>query len=175
MKTTTILLSILLPTIALADNKLCPIMIEDKIDQEEFVEHEGKKVYFCCTTCVKAWKKAPNYYIKVMGKEALPQFVGMDEKLKLSEIELLPQKFCPIYTDSIVTPESPFLEIEGKKVYFFKKRGISRWEKDAEGNLKKALQTGLLPQFPGNKKVKGKTNVVESNKPSGEETKQQQS
>ena len=35
-------------TIAQAENKICPIMIEDEIDQEEVVEFEGKKVFFCC-------------------------------------------------------------------------------------------------------------------------------
>ena len=31
-------------TIAQGENKICPIMIEDEIDQEEVVEFEGKKV-----------------------------------------------------------------------------------------------------------------------------------
>ena len=29
-----------------ADNKECPIMVGDEIDEEEVVEFEGKKVYY---------------------------------------------------------------------------------------------------------------------------------
>ncbi|MEM7384542.1 MAG: hypothetical protein AAF514_06310, partial [Verrucomicrobiota bacterium] len=80
---TKILYLILLPfiiTSTYAENKICPIMVEDEIDPEEVVEYEGKKVFFCCTTCVKAWKKDPKYYIKVM-MNTLPQFKEMEEKL----------------------------------------------------------------------------------------------
>ena len=142
---------------AVADdaNTICPIMIEDEIDEEEFSEYEGRKVLFCCTTCKKIFDANPKYIIKVAG-DNLPQFKGMEEKLKLAEVELLEQKFCPMYPDSIVTPESPSAEYKGKKIYFFKKRAVAKWEKDPEGNFKKAIEAGLLPQFAENKKKEEK-------------------
>lgn len=142
---------------AIADdtNKICPIMVEDEIDEEEFSEYEGKKVFLCCGSCKKIFDANPKYIIKVAG-DALPQFKGMEEKLKLSEVELLEQRFCPMYPDSIVTPDSPSIEYKGKKIYFFKKRAVDKWEKDPEGSFKKATEAGLLPQFAENKKKEDK-------------------
>ena len=140
-------------TAAFADdktNELCPIMVEDEIDEEEFSEYEGKKVFLCCGTCKKVFDANPKYIIKVAG-DALPQFKGMEEKLKLSEVKLLDQKFCPMYPDSLITPESPSVEYKGKKIYFFKKRAVDKWEKDPDANFKKATEAGLLPQFDENK------------------------
>ena len=77
-------------------NEICPIMIEDEIDEEEFSEYEGKKVFCCCGTCKKSFDASPKYIIKVAGVEALPQFKDMEDKLKLAEVELLEQKFCPL-------------------------------------------------------------------------------
>ena len=132
------------------ENEICPIMIEDEIDDEESSEYEGKTVYFCCTTCKKIFDKNPKYIIKIAA-DSLPQFKGMEDKLKLSEVKLLDQKFCPMYPDSIVTPDSPSVEYKGKKIYFFKKRAVDKWEKDPDGNFKKATEAGLLPQFDENK------------------------
>lgn len=143
---------------------MCPIMIDDEIDEEEFVEYEGKKVYLCCGKCLKIWNKAPKYFIKA-SPELLPQFKGMEEKLALGDVKLLPQKFCPVYNDRIITPDSPSIEIEGKKVHLWSKSAIRRWNKDPEGSLKEALEAGLLPQFSENKKVAGKTNLPESSTP----------
>ncbi len=134
-------------------------MIEDETDEEEVAEFEGRKVLFCCGTCVKLWNKSPKYYIKVMG-ELLPQFKGMEAKLGLGEVKLLPQKFCPVYPDRVVTPESPSVEVQGKKVYLFNKAAVRRWSRKPEDALKKALAAGLLPQIEGNAKVPGKTNEV---------------
>ena len=136
-------------------NEICPIMVEDEIDEEEFSEYEGKKVYFCCTTCKKSFDANPKYIIKVAG-DSLPQFKGMEDKLKLADVKLLEQKFCPMYPDSLITPDSPSVEYKGKKIYFFKKRAVDKWEKDPEGNFKKATEEGLLPQFKENKKKEEK-------------------
>ena len=144
-------------SIVRAENTICPIMIGDEIDEEEFVEFEGKKVYMCCGTCSKLWETAPKYYIKAVG-DLLPQFKGMEEKLGLDEVKLLPQKFCPVYNDRIVTPESPKVEFQGKTVYLFNKGAVRRWDRSPERALAKALEAGVLPQFEKNKKVPGKTN-----------------
>lgn len=138
-------------------NTKCPIMVEDGIDEEEVAEFEGEKVLFCCGRCVKLWNENPKYYIKVMA-EVLPQFKGMEEKLELDKVKVIPQKFCPIYQDSIVTPDSPTLEYKGKTIYLFKSGALRRWNRDPEAAFKEAIEAGVLPQFEENKQVPGKTN-----------------
>lgn len=140
-------------TIAQAENRTCPIMVGDEIDQEEVVEFEGKQVFFCCATCVRIWNKNPKYIIKAMPK-LLPQFAGMDEKLGLDKVKLLEQRMCPIYNERVVTPDSPTIEIEGKKVYLYNKSALRKWNKSPEKYLAKALEGGLLPQLAGNKAKK---------------------
>ena len=147
-----------------ADNKMCPIMIEDEIDEDEVVEFKGKKVYLCCDKCTDMWEKRATYFIK-SSPDLLPQFKGMEKELELDKVELLPQKYCPIYKGHIITPDSPSLEVNGKKVYFWTKTAIRRWNRNAEGSLKKALAAGVLPQFPENKKVEGMANPVKKAEP----------
>ncbi len=142
----TLLLSGTAPHLVAQENKNCPIMTKDEVDPEESVEFEGVKVGLCCAKCGKLWAQNAKYYIKA-APEQLPQFKGMEEKLGLKEITLLPQKFCPIKTDNLICPDSPHLEHSGKKVYFFDQRAVEKWQKDPEGNAKRAKEAGLLPQL----------------------------
>lgn len=143
------------------ENKLCPIMVEDEIDEEEVVEFEGKKVFLCCGGCVKKWNKSPKYYIKAMA-DMLPQFKGMEKQLRLDEVELIAQKFCPVYQDRVVTPESPSVELNGKKVFLYSTGALRRWNRDPDKYIQKAVKLGILPQDPKNKKIKGMTNPVKA-------------
>lgn len=52
----------------LTDQKICPIM-GNPINTSIYVEHEGKKVYFCCAGCIEKFKAEPEKYIS-----QLPQF-----------------------------------------------------------------------------------------------------
>jgi YHS domain-containing protein len=47
----------------------CPVLDGNKIDKNVFVEHKGKKVYFCCAACKSVFEKDPEKYIA-----KLPQF-----------------------------------------------------------------------------------------------------
>lgn len=140
-----------LPFVAAAQQSICPIMVETEIDEEEVVKFEGKTIYMCCGSCIKAWEKNPEYYLKI-GRELklLPQFkeVSKELKEKLDKIKLMDQRHCPLRPECVVSPASPFVEYEGKKIYFFKERDIERkWNKDPKAAFDKARKAGLLPQF----------------------------
>ena len=106
-------------------------MVEDEIDEEEVVEFEGKKVYLCCGGCVKKWNKSPKYYIKAMA-DMLPQFKGMEKQLQLEKVELMAQKFCPVYKDRVVTPDSPSVDFNGKTIFLYSTGAARRWKRDPE-------------------------------------------
>jgi len=41
----------------------------NKVKRNLFVEHEGRKVYFCCEGCMKSFKKDPKKYaVKVLDQ-----------------------------------------------------------------------------------------------------------
>jgi len=140
-----------LPFVAAAQQSICPIMVETEIDEEEVVKFEGKTIYMCCGSCIKAWEKNPDYYLKI-GRELklLPQFKEVSKELqeKLDKIKLMDQRHCPLRPECVVSPTSPFVEYEGEKIYFFKERDIERkWNKDPKAAFDKARKAGLLPQF----------------------------
>ena len=132
---------------ALFGAEKCALMLEDDIDPEEYSEVMGKKIEFCCGSCVKAFDKATAYYIKAVPALA-DKFSDAEKKeLGVDKVTLLEQRFCPIYPDRIVNPESKSIEYNGKTVYFWSSSAQRRWKKDPEGYFKKALEAGLLPQF----------------------------
>lgn len=51
-----------------AEQTTCPLM-GMAIDKSVFTEYRGKKVYFCCASCIDGFKKDPEKYIA-----KLPQF-----------------------------------------------------------------------------------------------------
>jgi YHS domain-containing protein len=140
-----------MPSAFAEDQSICPIMIEDEIDEDEVVEFQGKKIYMCCGSCIKAWDKSPLYYLKVARElKLLPQFKTVSAELEkqLKEVKLMKQRFCPLRPKALISPTSPSIEYEGKKIFFFKERDISRkWKKDPKAAFEKAKKAGLLPQF----------------------------
>ncbi len=48
----------------------CPVK-EGKIDKEVFFDHEGKRVYFCCSGCIVKFLDDPEGYIKTMEDKGI--------------------------------------------------------------------------------------------------------
>ena len=113
---------------------LCPLMIEDEIDEEEFLIYKGVKVFTCCGTCKKMWKQNPDYFAVVGAKQA-PQLKAVASKT----IKPMKQLFCPVYSDTRVHPKSLSMKHKGQKIYFSKKRAMDRFKANPakyEKNLK---------------------------------------
>lgn len=49
---------------------LCPVM-GYAINKKIFVDHNGKRVYFCCNGCPETFKKEPDKYIKKLAAEGV--------------------------------------------------------------------------------------------------------
>ena len=113
---------------------ICPLMIEEEIDEEEFLIYKGVKVFTCCSTCKKMWKQNPDYFAVVSVKQA-PQLAAVASK----KIKPMKQQFCPVYDDTRVHPKSLSMEHKGQKIYFSKKRAMDRFKANPakyEKNLK---------------------------------------
>ena len=48
----------------------CPVM-GGKINKEIYADHDGKRVFFCCSMCSDPFKKDPEKYIKKMEAEGV--------------------------------------------------------------------------------------------------------
>jgi uncharacterized membrane protein/YHS domain-containing protein len=52
-------------------NPTCPVMEGEKVDPDLFVDYQGRRVWFCCESCVEDFRKNPEAYVA-----KLPQFAG---------------------------------------------------------------------------------------------------
>ena len=97
----------------------CAIMLGDEIDPEEFSESTGKKIYFCCGSCVKAFDGAAAYYIKAVPALAKKYTDAEKKKLGVDKVKLLDQRVCPIYPERFINPNSKTVEYKGKTIYLW--------------------------------------------------------
>ena len=118
-------------------------MVEDEIDPEEFVEYKGKKIFMCCGSCVKKFKKAPEYYVKLTSK-LLPQ---IDKSLLDSKIKIIEQKFCLVYPDRVVSPKSYVYEHKGKKYYFWSSTAIRRFKAKPDFYIERAKKNANVKKL----------------------------
>jgi uncharacterized membrane protein len=56
-------------------NAKCPVLTDEDVDRDVWVEHQGKKVYFCCQKCRMQFLANPAPYLK-----NLPQFAGAPDR-----------------------------------------------------------------------------------------------
>lgn len=45
---------------------VCPVM-GGPVDKNVYLDHQGKRIYFCCPACVPVFKKDPVKYLKKDG------------------------------------------------------------------------------------------------------------
>ena len=45
-------------------NIFCPVMSEYHARDKFYADYGGRRIYFCCRSCVKAFKKNPQKYLK---------------------------------------------------------------------------------------------------------------
>ena len=50
----------------------CPVMVGNPINPDLYTVHQGKKVYFCCSSCKSAFEANPEEYL-----HRLPQFASI--------------------------------------------------------------------------------------------------
>lgn len=51
-------------TDAIENQQHCPVMDGMKIDRDIYVDHNGKRVYFCCAGCIAAFQAEPEKYME---------------------------------------------------------------------------------------------------------------
>ncbi|MHC4503571.1 MAG: YHS domain-containing protein [Planctomycetota bacterium] len=113
----------------------CPVMAGRKINKSLHVDHNGKRVYFCCPGCPRAFKKDPGKYLKKLAAEgvALEDAPVADEPASPPEPEIT-QTTCPVTGGGIDT--GIYVDYKGTRVYFCCPRCPSAFKKDPEKYMK---------------------------------------
>ncbi|MCG3127945.1 MAG: hypothetical protein CHACPFDD_02818 [Phycisphaerae bacterium] len=57
----------------------CAVMAEDEIDPTVYVEHEGRKVYFCCRNCIKKFNAEPAKYVAAVDAQVKANKAAMEK------------------------------------------------------------------------------------------------
>ena len=52
----------------------CPVMTGSRAQERFWLDYQGRRLYFCCKSCVRSFKKHPEKYLKNLPplQEALP-------------------------------------------------------------------------------------------------------
>ena len=56
--------------VATKNQTTCPVM-GGKIDKSIYADYEGKRVYFCCASCLAEFNKNPEKYVKKLEDEGV--------------------------------------------------------------------------------------------------------
>jgi len=82
----------------------CPVT-GHTIDKNVYEDHIGKRIYFCCESCVEEFRKNPEAYVQKLEAEG----VVLENTPKA-------QTNCPVMGGTI--NKSIYSDYEGKRVYF---------------------------------------------------------
>ena len=118
------------------EQAFCPVMTDMPVNEDSpTVEYQGIKVRLCCSACLRKWKADPTAYL---DPRRLPQLAGM----QLPE-RAIPQVYCPVYRNRVVSANDPSVIYKGKKVYLFNQTAVRKWEENPE----KYADPAILPQL----------------------------
>jgi YHS domain-containing protein len=142
------LLTALSPTPAAeTGNEKCPIMTDEDADADIKVGYQDTFIHFCCSPCVKQFKKEPDYYVALFqAMKSVPSV----QNIKVPDgIRLLEQRFCPFSSTRLIGPASPAVEYKGVKIYLSKPGHVTAWNEAPEKHAREGFAKGLLPQLKG--------------------------
>jgi YHS domain-containing protein len=123
----------------------CPVMAGGKIKKSLYVDHDGKRIYFCCPGCPRAFKKDPEKYLKKLKAEGVAL-----EDAPVAEAPAPPpepkitQTACPITGGGIDT--GIHVDHKGTRVYFCCPRCPNTFKKDPERYMKTVKPQGEKPK-----------------------------
>jgi len=107
----------------------CPVMGGD-INKEVFLDHQGRRVYFCCPNCVKKFEAEPAGYLKKLE----------DQGVALAETPR-PQTDCPVKGEKI--DKGIYFDHQGQRIYFCCTGCVVKFLGEPEGYIKAMEDKGI--------------------------------
>jgi YHS domain-containing protein len=108
----------------------CPVS-GHAIDKSVYEDYEGKRVYFCCESCVDKFKEDPDSYMKKFEAEGV-----LLEDAPKSQTE------CPVMGGEI--KKDIYADHDGKRVYFCCESCKGEFAKDPAKYIEKLEADGVV-------------------------------
>ncbi len=108
---------------------VCPLM-GGEIDKDLYVNHDGKRVYFCCPDCVEKFRADPATYLKKLA----------DAGVTLEDAPV-PQTVCPVMGGEI--NKTLFADYKGKRLYACCAECLPKIQKDPAKFVKQLEAEGI--------------------------------
>ncbi len=105
----------------------CPVM-GGAIDRNQYVDHEGKRIYICCKGCEAPVKKDPAKYIKALDAQGVTVAKLQDE--------------CPVMGGAI--NKALYVDHDGKRIYVCCQGCIATVKKDAAKTIQSMEAAGVV-------------------------------
>ncbi len=105
----------------------CPVM-DGAIDKNQYVDHDGKRVYICCAGCEAPLKKDPAKYIKALEAEGVTVAKLQDE--------------CPVMGGAI--DKALYVDHHGQRIYVCCQGCVAEVEKDPAKTIKSMEAAGVV-------------------------------
>ena len=104
----------------------CPVM-GGKIDKNQYVDHDGKRIYICCKGCEAPLKQDPEKYIQKLEGEGVTV-------AKL-------QTECPVM--ELPIDEALYVDHDGKRIYVCCQGCVATVEQDPAKHIKSMEKLGI--------------------------------
>ena len=110
----------------------CPVM-GGEINEEEYVDVKGRRIYVCCPGCKETIRKDPDTYIEKLETEG----VDIEEVGK-------PQTHCPVMGGKI--DSDLYVDVNGKRIYVCCRGCISAIESNPDKYIERLREHGYRPE-----------------------------
>ena len=109
---------------------LCPVM-GHKIDSKVYTDYQGRRIYFCCTECVKKFKANPAAY---QTKTAAQSTVPASGARRQTECPVMGMKITP----------GVYIDYKGKRVSFCCPSCLEKFNANPEELIRKMEADGVV-------------------------------
>ncbi len=84
-------------------NATCPVMLGEPVKPRHFVDHEGRRIYFCCGTCRRKFERDPAEYLSQLESIPVVGDAAVDGEARRTSDEALSSSSTSATDSAVVT------------------------------------------------------------------------
>ncbi|MFH1071643.1 MAG: hypothetical protein V1794_18635 [Candidatus Glassbacteria bacterium] len=112
------------------EQTVCPVSGKP-INKDNYVDHNGKRVYFCCQNCPKKFQQDADAILKKLEAEGI----------MLASAPMKMQEVCPVSGEKI--DKKTFTDYQSQRVYFCCPGCVDKFKSNAAAYIEKMKKEGI--------------------------------